>query len=133
MEESFAGVGPHLVYFLVALGVLGAFAMIYLRFTPHDEIALIRQGNTAAAIVLAGALLGFSVVLARAVAQSVSLVDLLIWSGVALGTQLIAFEVFRRVFPQLISDIEQDRVASGILAGAVAVCVGLLNAAAMTL
>lgn len=133
MEDLFVGVGPHLLYFVLALGLLVIFARLYLISTPHDELALIRSGNTTAAIVLGGALLGFSIVLARAVAQSVSLVDLAIWSGVALISQLVAFQVFRRSWPELVTDIQADRVASGIVVGVVSVCVGLLNAAAMTL
>lgn len=133
MEELFVGVGPHILYFILALGLLAVFALIYLRSTPHDELALIRSGNAAAAIVFGGALLGFSLVLARAVGQSVSLVDLAIWSGVGMASQLAAFSVFRRAWPELLSDIQQDRIASGIVVGIVAVCVGLLNAAAMTL
>lgn len=133
MTESFVGVGPHFLYFVLALGVLAAFTRIYLGSTPHDELALIRSGNVAAAIVLGGALLGFSLVLARAVAQSVGLVDFAIWSAVAMVSQLVAFQVFRRAWPELLSDIQQDRVASGVVVGVVSVCVGMLNAAAMTL
>ena len=53
-------------------------------FTPHPEFTLIRQGNVAAAISLGGAIVGYTVPLAKAVSQSESISDLLVWGGVAL-------------------------------------------------
>lgn len=50
-----------------------------------------------------------------------------------MASQLVAFHAFRRAWPELLSDLQKDRVTSGIVVGVVAVCVGMLNAAAMTL
>src|SRR5260370_22755935 len=47
------------VYFLMALALVAVFLTVYTWVTPYREIALIRQGNMAAALSLSGALLGF--------------------------------------------------------------------------
>jgi len=48
-----------LSYWLCSLGLLGAFTLVYLYWTPYKELALIREGNLAAACSLGGAILGF--------------------------------------------------------------------------
>ena len=85
-----AGIGAHFLYFVVAIGGIMLFVAIYTAITPYREITMIRHGNTAAAISLGGALVGFTFPLAQAVAQSGSLADMLIWSTVGLVAQLAA-------------------------------------------
>src|SRR5262245_1801602 len=133
IRESVQGIGPHFVYFVLALLVAMLFVAIYIRATPYREFALIREGNSAAAISLGGALLGFSLPLAKAVAQSESVLDMLIWAGVALVAQLVAFLLARGVLKDLASHIQQGKPAAATFLAAVSVAIGLLNAAAMTL
>jgi putative membrane protein len=132
IRQSVHGIGPHFVYFALALVVATLFAAIYIRITPYREFTLIRQGNAAAAISLGGALLGFSLPLAKAVAQSANVLDMLIWAGVALVAQLIAFIVARAVLKDMTSNIEQGKPAAAIFLAAVSISIGLLNSAAMT-
>lgn len=42
------------VYILVAAALFALFQFIYTRVTPHKEFALIREGNSAAAVALGG-------------------------------------------------------------------------------
>ena len=127
-----AGVTAHLMYFGVAIAAVLVFVAIYIAVTPHREFRLIRQGNTAAAISLGGALLGYSVPLAKAVSQSEGLDDMLVWSGVALVAQLIAYGITRLVLPALSADVNEGKIAPAVFLAACSVCIGLLNAAAMT-
>ena len=46
-------------YVVVGFALAGFFIWIYVLVTPWREFALIRGGNSAAAIALVGALLGF--------------------------------------------------------------------------
>ncbi|MEC7933687.1 MAG: DUF350 domain-containing protein, partial [Pseudomonadota bacterium] len=62
---------------------LGALAL-YLWITPHDEFALIRAGNEAAAISLGGAAIGLAVPLGFCLAGSVNVWDVVIWGSVTL-------------------------------------------------
>lgn len=115
-----------------AFVLLAVFVVIYIRITPYREIALIRAGNVAAAASLSGAVLGYCTALASAIANSVSLVDMCFWGVVALVIQLLAFGVARLLIPGIVSDIPDNKIASGIFLGALSLGLGMLNAACMT-
>ncbi|MEO7083966.1 MAG: DUF350 domain-containing protein [Gemmatimonadaceae bacterium] len=127
-----SAVVAHLTYFGAAIAAVLVFVGIYIAVTPHREFTLIRDGNTAAAISLGGALLGYTIPLAKAVAQSESMADMFVWSGVALVAQLIAYFVTRLILPRLSSDVTEGKVAPAVFLAACSICIGLLNAAAMT-
>ena len=69
LTESLAGLPQFLLYFSLSLALLVVFLAVYLAVTPYHELTLIRQGNAAAAISLAGAIVGFVLPLARAVTR----------------------------------------------------------------
>ncbi len=119
-------------YVVVGFALAGLFLLVYTLITPWREFALIRVGNSAAAIALIGALLGFCLPLANTIAQSSSLTDVVLWALVALVVQVIVHLVMRLALPQLRAAIEADRTASGITAGGFAACFGLINAACLT-
>ncbi len=130
--DSFAGFDDFLVYLAVSMGLLGMFAAIYVRITPHREIELIRQGNIAAAYSFCGAFLGFIIPLSSAVKHSVSLVDMAIWGLVALVVQVANFVVVKLMVPRIGENIAEGKEASGFFLGAFSLGVGMLNAACMT-
>ncbi len=132
LSDSLTGIVAHLVHFGIAAAAVLVFVAIYVTMTPHREFRLIRLGNSAAAISLGGAILGYTIPLAKAVAQSESILDMLIWSGVALVAQLMAYGISRLILPQLSAHVDEGKTASSILMAAIAVAVGLLNSAAMT-
>jgi putative membrane protein len=119
-------------YFGLGLLLLALFVFVYVRVTPYREIRLIREGNTAAAASLGGAIIGFVLPLASAIENSIALADMLLWSAIALLVQLLAFVVARALVPAISRNVEQGQVASGVFLGAVAIALGLLNAACMT-
>ena len=126
------GFPPFLTHFVAAVVLVFLFIVIYVRITPYREIALIRDGNSAAAISLSGALLGYSIALASAIANSVAFADMLLWGGIALAVQLLAYLITRLLLPELVRDIPQNRTASGIFLAALSLAMGLVNAACMT-
>ena len=130
--DSFATFDDFLVYLAVSLALLVAFVAIYIRVTPYREIALIREGNMAAAFSLSGSILGFVIPLTSAIRHSVSLGDMAIWGLIALLVQIAAFIVARVIFPSIVTDIPAGKQAQGFVLGALALAVGLLNAACMT-
>ena len=132
LNPALTGVSAHLLYFTVAIGAIILFVAIYTAITPYWEIRLIRQGNTAAAISLGGAILGYTCPLAQSVAQSGSLADMLLWSAVALVAQLVAYGVTRLVLPHLSADVNEGKIAPAIFLAALSVAIGILNAAAMS-
>jgi len=126
------GVPAFLTYFAATLAMVVLFIAIYIRITPYPELRLIHEGNTAAAWSLAGALFGFVVPLARAVAQSVNLLDMVSWGAVAFVVQLLVYLGVRLTMPGIVTGIPEGKVAHGLFLGAMSLAAGLLNAACMT-
>jgi putative membrane protein len=130
--QSIAGLPNFLLYFALALVLLAVFVAIYVRVTQYREFVLIRNGNVAAAISLSGALIGFVLPLASAIAHSVNPVDMVAWGAIALIVQLVVYAAASRLVPHFREAIESGRVAPATLLAALAVSVGVLNAACLT-
>ncbi len=121
-----------LAYFAVAIGLLALFLLVYLNVTPYHEVALIRDGNSAAAVSLSGALLGFAMPVANVIAHSDTLLDLASWGAIAGVIQILAYLVARLALPQLDQDIPAGKTAPAIFLTVLSLSVGLINAACMT-
>ena len=119
-------------YVVVGFALAGLFLWIYALITPWREFALIRAGNSAAAMALVGALLGFCLPLANTIAHSSSLTDVVLWALVALLVQVIVHITLRFTMPYLKQAIEANETASGITAGGFSLSFGLINAACLT-
>ncbi len=132
MHEYLSTLPNFLMYLGLSVLLLGVFMGLYLIITPQHELRLIHQGNISASIVLTGTLLGFALPVASAMAHSVALLDLALWGAVAGVVQLLTYLVLRMLIPDLRQQIEADRVSVAILLAGLTLCMGLLNAAAMT-
>jgi putative membrane protein len=130
--QSIAGFPDFLLYFALALLLLAVFVAIHVRVTRYRELILIRNGNVAAAISLSGALIGFVLPLASAIAHSVNPVDMVAWGAIALIVQLVVYAAVSRLVPHFREAIEAGRAAPATLLAALAVSVGVLNAACLT-
>ena len=132
MMHFLASIGAFLAYLMTALGLVAAFAVAYLRSTPHDELGALAKGNAAAAIGLGGALIGFAIVLSRAIGFSTGLVEVVLWGAIGLAIQVLGHVVLSTFVPRLYGRIEDGDIAAGIMTASVAVTLGLINAASMT-
>ena len=132
LMDSIQYVDDFLVYLILSLTLLTAFAWIYDKVTPYKELELIKSGNTAAAIAYSGAIIGLALPLASAVAHSVNPVDMIIWGVLALAVQVLVYFLVRRLVPQLNDQIPQDKVAPALLLAAISLAAGILNAACLT-
>ncbi|ALJ09212.1 MULTISPECIES: DUF350 domain-containing protein [unclassified Brevundimonas] len=122
-----------LIAFAVAGGFTLAFKLVYQWVTPYHEHTLIRQGNTAAAIALGGALIGYVLPLASALSHTVSLMEFAAWALLAGVIQIVVFVTISRLaFRNLVARIEAGEIAAAVYLASVSICVGLLNAACMT-
>ena len=121
-----------LAYFAVAIVLLAVFLLVYVNATPYDEFALIRAGNPAAAISLSGALLGFVMPVANAIAHSDTIADLAAWGAIAGVIQIFAYLVARFALPFLNDDIPAGKIAPAIFLAALSLSVGLISAACMS-
>ncbi len=128
-----AGATAFLIAFVAAIAFFSAFKIVYQIITPYHERELIRQGNTAAAVGLGGALIGYVLPLASALSQTVSLPEFAAWALLAGIIQILAFLVVSRVlYKALAARIEAGELAAGVYLASISIGVGLLNAACMT-
>jgi len=124
---------PNFALYFVSVTLLTLlFLTIYVHTTPHKELHLIRTGNITAAIKLGGALIGFTLPVASVITHSVNLIDMTVWGLVALVVQILGYQVLRLAIPGLSEAVVADRRSVGIWAAAVAIALGILNAACMT-
>ena len=115
-------------YFATALGLLAVFVVLYVFVTPYNELALIREGNAAAAVSLGGAIVGYAIPIAVSVAVSHSIGAMVGWGVVACVVQLLAYIVARFALPQINHAIPQGKLASGIFLASLSLGIGILNA-----
>lgn len=129
---SLQTVGSFALYFAAALIAVGLFLLVYMAITSHHEVDLIKKGNTAAAISLGGALIGFSLPLASVIEHSVSLLDMAVWSVIALIVQIVVLKIVDVALREVSRHIEEGNVAAGTTLAAASIALGIVNAACMT-
>ncbi|MBY5991924.1 DUF350 domain-containing protein [Ferrimonas balearica] len=134
ISDSLAGLIPFMTYFGTGLLAMVLFKVLYALITPFDEWQLVKKDfNTAAAISISGALVGFTLALASAAKNSIAYTDFLIWAVIAMAAQLLAFTVVRFILmPTIVSKIENNQIAGAVVLAGVNIGVGLLNAACMS-
>ena len=132
LMASLQYVDDFLIYLVLSLTLLAAFTWLYDKVTPYNELTLIRNGNSAAAIAYSGAIIGLALPLASAVAHSVNPVDMIIWGVFALGVQVLVYFLVRRLLPQLNDHIPADHTGPAIMLAATSIGAGIVNAACLT-
>lgn len=121
-----------LIHMAAALVLLALATWVFIKVTPTDQVALIREGNTAVAISTGGVIIGFALGVGGAFRYSANLLDAAVWGVVALLVQLIAFYVVIRLLgPRWREGFERGDTAGAVLKAAVAIAVGWVNAACM--
>jgi len=106
-------------------------ASIYVLLTPWKELALVRNGNGAAGLALAGAIVGLAIPIASCLASSVSLLDLLLWGVVSLLLQLLAYRAIDAILRDIPQRIKNDEAGAAIVLISVKLSVAMLLAAAL--
>jgi putative membrane protein len=119
--------------FIAAGGFTLIFKAIYQVITPHNEGALIKAGNSAAAVALGGAVLGYVIPLASALAHTETLPEFVAWAALAGVIQIAAFWIVRRLaLPDVSARIERGEMSAALYMLMISLAVGILNAACMT-
>lgn len=121
------------VYFTTGMAYVIAFTFLYVRVTPYAEIKMIREGHVAASVTLGGALIGFALPLAKAIQQSESALDLLIWATLALIIQILVFLALHILLPKLSHRVKENGLAESIILAVISIVAGLINSASMTI
>jgi putative membrane protein len=122
----------YLLHLLSGCVLIAVFFAIYTWITPFDEIALIREGNMAAALSLAGAVVGFCLTLASSILHSDGYQMFLAWGVGAMVVQSGAYAAITRILPQMNGAIEHNNAAMGALMGTASLALGIINAACLS-
>ena len=114
-----AGFPVFLLHVSVTMAILIAAAATYVLLTPHKEITLIREGNTAAAVSLAGVLLGLAIPLSASLKASTNVIEIGLWGAVTVVVQLLIFRLVDMILRGLPKRIQEGEVsAAALLVGA---------------
>ena len=121
--------------FLMMTGTAGLLLLIastiYILLTPWKELALVRGGNGAAGLALAGAIAGLAIPIASCLASSLTLVDLLLWGAVALLLQSLTYRIIDMILRDIPQRIQNDEAGAAIVLIAAKVSVAMLLAAGL--
>ncbi|MEH7249617.1 DUF350 domain-containing protein [Neobacillus niacini] len=123
-----------LIYLGVSLGLLLIGLFLMEITTKVKEFSLMGKGNKAASYVLGGRLLGLAIVLYSALANSISLLDMVIWGTVGIVAQIIVFYLAELLTPSfnISQSIEEDNRAVGLFLLLLSVSIGIVIAGCLT-
>lgn len=111
--QAFAtGFPVTLLHVAVTVGILIAASAVYILLTPHKEITLIREGNTAAAVSFGGVLIGLAMPLAVSMKASTNLVEIALWGVATVVVQLLIFRIVDLVLHGLPKRIQDGEMAA---------------------
>jgi len=114
----------------VTVLILFAAATLYVLLTPHKEIALIREGNTAAAVSLGGVLLGLAIPLSASLRASTNIIEIALWGGVTVVVQLLIFRLVDLMLHGLPRRIQDGELSAAALLVGAKIATALIIAAA---
>ncbi|WP_374657033.1 DUF350 domain-containing protein [Phenylobacterium sp.] len=130
--QAFANGFPiALMHIGVTVAILFAGVLIYILLTPHREIALIREGNSAAALSLGGVLVGLAIPLSASLAGSTSALEIGMWGAACVALQLLVFRLVDLLLRGLPQRIAEGEVAAAALLVGAKLATALIIASAM--
>lgn len=132
IQSFLAGFPVFIGHFALTVALLVVGVAAYLVVTPHHELRLVREGNTAAAVSLGGVVVGMGLPLGISMANSITAFDVLIWGVVALIVQLVTFFAIDVVLRGLPKRIEEGQLAPAIFLAASKLAVAIITASALT-
>lgn len=115
----------------ITLLILILGAALYALLTPHREIQLIRDGNSAAAMSLGGVLIGLAIPLSASLGASNSKLEIAIWGVMIIAVQLLVFRIIDLVLHGLPQRIQDGEISAATLLVGAKISSALILAAAM--
>lgn len=124
-----------LIYFFVAIFIvligLIIFELMTQKYKDWDEVL---KGNHAVALSIGGKIVGICIVLAFSIYNSANIIDTLIWGGVGIVLQMVAyllFQLFTRNF-SVEEQLQKGNIAVGIISMSVSIGLGFVIGASIT-
>lgn len=118
-------------YLGVALLLILIGTVLFIVSTPKlKEFSLIAEKNVTAALSLGGKMVGLAIVLGAAAEYSVSLLDMAIWGGIGIISQIIVFLLAELITIRysIHKAIEEDNRAVGIMLFSLSLSIGWIVA-----
>ena len=131
LQSSLEGVVPFLMYFVPAIIIVFGFMWIYTKITRFDEATLIKENNSAAAVIFVGTMFGYALPIASTIANSAGLIDFAVWAVIACVAQLVTYQLFLKFYPKLEERVMKGEMAASTQLAGISVVVGLINAASI--
>ncbi|SDJ65813.1 DUF350 domain-containing protein [Salimicrobium halophilum] len=131
MQPLLATIGYFLMAVVVVLIGLGIFELMTKKYKDWEEVG---AGNQAVAMSIAGKIIGICIVLSFAIYHSFTIMDTLIWGGVGVVLQMIAyllFELFTRKF-SVEDKLKENNTAIGIISMGVSIGLAFVIGASIT-
>jgi putative membrane protein len=119
------------LHVLVTMLILAAGAAVYALITPHKEVALVREGNAAAAVSFGGVLVGLALPLAASLAASESFAELVVWGATTVFVQLAVFRLTDLALHDLPTRIARGEMAAAALMVGAKIATAVVLAAAV--
>jgi putative membrane protein len=120
-----------LIHAGVTLLVLVLGTVLYALLTPHKEVQLIREGNSAAALSLGGVMVGLAIPLAVSLRASTSVIDIVIWGCATVVVQLLVFRIMDMLLKGLPQRIQEGEVSAAVMLVGAKLATALIISAAV--
>jgi putative membrane protein len=121
---ALAHAGTSLVLLILGCAVYGL-------LSPHREFQAARDGDGAAAVVLAGVVLSLGAPLALSLHASAGLAEVALWGAAVLVVQLLVFRLVDLLMRGLPARVAQGDIPSAVLLSAARLATALILAAAV--
>ena len=131
-SAAVSGLPEFLLYFAVALTLVGLYLFLYTLVTAHNEFTLIRQNVLSAALSLGMSLIAFALPLSSAIVHAQNVIDCIVWGIVAMLVQILVYFLVRLLVPSLSQRIAAGELSPALFLGAASLAAGIVNAASMT-
>ena len=115
------------VCLLLLIVASGAYALL----SPHHEVQRIRDGNGAAAVSLAGVVLGLAMPLATTLAAAASPMEIALWGIAVAALALLLFSLLDFALTGLPQRMEEGDVPAAVVLASAKLSVALIVAAAL--
>ncbi|ATQ44708.1 DUF350 domain-containing protein [Caulobacter mirabilis] len=115
----------------MTLVILIVGAALYALLTPHREIQLIREGNTAAAMSFGAVLVGLAIPLSVSLSASTSPLEMGLWGATIIAVQLLVFRVIDFILHGLPQRIQEGEISAATLLVGAKIASALILAAAV--
>jgi putative membrane protein len=127
--ELLTQIAIYFMYLIITGSILTIGVLIYTKTTKYNELKLISEGNTSAAIALGGFILGITFVLASTIYHSVNIPEIFVWGSIGIIAQIILYFIISKLVFKLFNDgIEKNTQSYAIFLAFCNISLGVINA-----